>query len=167
MSRGAIQVAAITVVGCALAIAAGAHGASVAVTPERPADFGALDSPCPATRIAASSGLNYSPKLAADLFAFGSDPLRETKGRSLRFGELTDDQATGVGEQLYLQCWEDRFARPADRNEKLLIEIKIGDDLAASPLAQPLLIPLPPAAWPGLAGLLAGIWGSRGRRRRA
>lgn len=70
---------------------------------------------------------------------------------------------------VYLLCWEDRFARRSDRDCKdLVVEVRAAEALAAqAPLSQPLLIPLPPAAWPGLAGLVAVAWGSRRRRSRA
>ena len=70
----------------------------------------------------------------------------------------------GQQSSVYLLCWEERFARRSDRDyNDLVIEAKAADAAARAPLTEPLLIPLPPAAWPGLAGLGAVAWSLRRR----
>jgi len=57
---------------------------------------------------------------------------------------------------VYLQCWEDRFARRSDRDDNdFVVEIQAGE-VGRTPFSQPLLIPLPPAVWTGLSGF-AGL----------
>jgi hypothetical protein len=71
---------------------------------------------------------------------------------------------TGQQSSVYLLCWEDRFARRSDRDyNDLVIEAKAAEVASRAPLTEPLLIPLPPAAWPGLAGLGAVAWSLRRR----
>jgi hypothetical protein len=71
---------------------------------------------------------------------------------------------SGQQSSVYLLCWEDRFARRSDRDyNDLVIEAKAAEAASRAPLTEPLLIPLPPAAWPGLAGLGAVAWSLRKR----
>ena len=62
---------------------------------------------------------------------------------------------SGQQASVYLLCWEDRFANRSDRDyNDLVIEVQAAEAAAREPMSQPLLIPLPPGAWTGLAGLL-------------
>jgi hypothetical protein len=75
--------------------------------------------------------------------------------------------ASGQQAPVYLLCWEDKFARRSDRDfNDVVIELQAAEAAARAPLTQPLLIPLPPAAWPGLGGLLGGgiVWRLRLRK---
>jgi hypothetical protein len=73
---------------------------------------------------------------------------------------------SGQQAPVYLLCWEDKFARRSDRDyNDLVVELQTAEAAARAPLTQPLLIPLPPAAWPGLGGLLGvGVF-ARFRKR--
>lgn len=84
-------------------------------------------------------------------------------------GDADDATAT------YLLCWEDKLGRRSDRDfNDLVVEIRTaatGGQAAdsAAVISEPLLIPLPPALWSGLGGLIGlGAFGavrrSRGRR---
>jgi hypothetical protein len=73
---------------------------------------------------------------------------------------------TGQLASVYLLCWEDKFASRSDRDyNDFVIEVQAAEIAARAPLNQPLLIPLPPAGWTGLAGLL-GIASIKPFRRR-
>ena len=64
--------------------------------------------------------------------------------------------ASGQQASVYLLCWEDRFAGRSDRDyNDLVVEVQAAEAMSRDPMSQPLLIPLPPAAWTGLAGLLS------------
>ena len=64
--------------------------------------------------------------------------------------------ASGQPASVYLLCWEDRFAGRRDRDyTDLVVEVQAAEALSRSAVSQPLLIPLPPAAWTGLSGLIA------------
>ena len=70
---------------------------------------------------------------------------------------------------VYLLCWEDKFAKRSDRDyNDLVVELTAGEAASEAAMAEPLLIPLPPAAWTGLGGLMAvGVFSRlRGIRRR-
>jgi len=68
---------------------------------------------------------------------------------------------------VYLLCWEDKFAKRSDRDyNDLVVEVQAAEIAARAPFTQPLLIPLPPPAWTGLAGLLGLASISSWRRRR-
>lgn len=63
---------------------------------------------------------------------------------------------SGQKASVFLLCWEDKFSRRSDRDyNDLVVEVQAGEAAARAALAEPLLIPLPPAAWTGLAGLLS------------
>jgi hypothetical protein len=72
------------------------------------------------------------------------------------------DGATPDGTNTYLLCWEDKLGRRSDRDfNDMVVEVrtasKVSEDAAAAAaISEPLLIPLPPALWSGLAGL-AGV----------
>lgn len=71
----------------------------------------------------------------------------------------------------YLLCWEDKLGRRGDRDyNDRVIELRThsGEVATAAAASEPLLIPLPPALWSGLAGIivLGGIRGTRCLRRR-
>jgi hypothetical protein len=56
---------------------------------------------------------------------------------------------------VYLLCWEDKFSKRSDRDyNDLVVEVRAGEAASEAAMAEPLLIPLPPAAWTGLGGLL-------------
>jgi hypothetical protein len=88
-----------------------------------------------------------------------------------RMDHLVSYEVKGTAEQtsVYLLCWEDKFARRSDRDyNDLVIELQAAEAAARAPISQPLLIPLPPAAWPGLAGLLSvGVMSRREASRSA
>ena len=70
---------------------------------------------------------------------------------------LVTYQVNGTGQpaSVYLLCWEDKFAGKSDRDyNDLVVEVQAAEIAARAPFTQPLLIPLPPPAWTGLAGLL-------------
>jgi len=82
-------------------------------------------------------------------------------------GETPED-----GRTAFLSCWNDRLTQHGDRNDGgLTIEVNSFSS-ASEPdptLSEPLLIPLPSAAWNGLYGLLGlgavgAVRRSRGRR---
>ena len=67
---------------------------------------------------------------------------------------------------VYLLCWEDKLAGRSDRDyNDLVVEMQAAETASQIPLSQPLLIPLPPAAWTGLGGLLGLGFASALRRR--
>ena len=73
---------------------------------------------------------------------------------------------SGQQASVFLLCWEDKFSRRSDRDfNDLVVEMQAGEAATRSALAEPLLIPLPPAAWTGLAGLLSLGVASVVRRR--
>ena len=86
------------------------------------------------------------------------------------FGHLGDllrggDGVKGLGREndsVYLLCWEDKFARRSDRCAQ-----DMAAEVQAAAASEPLLIPLPPAAFSGLIGLagLAGVGVVRRVRR--
>jgi hypothetical protein len=82
---------------------------------------------------------------------------------------LVTYEITGQPASVYLLCWEDKFARRSDRDyNDLVVEVQAAEAAARAPMSQPLLIPLPPDAWPGLAGLPGvGFMTPRRRRRTA
>ena len=73
----------------------------------------------------------------------------------------------------YMQCWEDKLGKSGDRgSNSLLIDIHVpgvtGEFIVMGEAAasEPLLIPLPPAVWSGLGGLLGvGVLGAIRRAR--
>ena len=76
-------------------------------------------------------------------------------------------KGTGQPASVYLLCWEDKFAKRSDRDyNDLVVEVQAAEIAARAPFTQPLLIPLPPPAWTGLAGLLGLASISSWRRRR-
>jgi hypothetical protein len=76
-------------------------------------------------------------------------------------------KGTGQPASVYLLCWEDKFARKSDRDyNDLVVEVQAAEIAARAPFTQPLLIPLPPPAWTGLAGLLGLASVSSFRKRR-
>jgi len=82
---------------------------------------------------------------------------------------LVTYQVTGTGQpaSVYLLCWEGKFARQSDRDyNDLVVEVQAAEIASRAPFTQPLLIPLPPPAWTGLAGLLGLASVSSFRRRR-
>ena len=63
--------------------------------------------------------------------------------------------ATAQQASVYLLCWEDRFAGRSDRDyNDLVVEVSAAEAMSRNAVSQPLLIPLPPAAWTGLSGML-------------
>lgn len=63
---------------------------------------------------------------------------------------------SGQQASVFLLCWEDKFSRRGDADfNDLVVEVQSADAATRAALAEPLLIPLPPAAWTGLAGLLS------------
>lgn len=63
---------------------------------------------------------------------------------------------SGQQASVFLLCWEDKFSRRSDRDfNDLVVEVQAAEASTRAALAEPLLIPLPPAAWTGLAGLLS------------
>lgn len=71
--------------------------------------------------------------------------------------QLVSYEVKGTAQQasVYLLCWEDKFAGRSDRDyNDLVVEVQAGEAAARAPVSQPLLIPLPPAAWTGLTGLM-------------
>jgi hypothetical protein len=78
-------------------------------------------------------------------------------------------KGTGQPASVYLLCWEGKLARQSDRDyNDLVVEVQAAEIAARAPFTQPLLIPLPPPAWAGLAGLLglASVASFRKRRTR-
>jgi hypothetical protein len=84
-------------------------------------------------------------------------------------GAAADESGT------YLLCWQDRLGRRSDRDiTDMSVQIQpasiTGEVIPPAPvISEPLLIPLPPALWSGLSGLIGlGAFGavrrSRGRR---
>lgn len=74
--------------------------------------------------------------------------------------------SSGQPASVYLLCWEDRFAGRSDRDyNDLVVEVQAAEAVARDAMSQPLLIPLPPAAWSGLSGLVGLGVLSRLRRR--
>jgi hypothetical protein len=68
-------------------------------------------------------------------------------------------KGTGQLASVYLQCWEDKFAKRSDRDyNDLVVEVQAAELAARAPFTQPLLIPLPPPVWTGLAGLVSLAW---------
>jgi hypothetical protein len=142
--------------------------------------FGSATNANPLLRV---SGRGFEVQGEGSSSELGSELLLTT-GRNHKartFSSVADSNSDGMDHlvayevkgraqqaSVYLLCWEDRFARRSDRDyNDLVIELRSTEAAAAqAPLSQPLLIPLPPAAWPGLAGLLAVAWGS-GRRKRS
>jgi Domain of unknown function (DUF4114) len=75
-------------------------------------------------------------------------------------------KGTGQPASVYLLCWEDKFAKRSDRDyNDLVVEVQAAELAARAPFTQPLLIPLPPPMWTGLAGLTALAWFMRKGRR--
>jgi len=75
-----------------------------------------------------------------------------------RMDHLVTYKVKGTAQQasVYLMCWEDKFAGRTDRDyNDLVVELQVGEAAAREAMSQPLLIPLPPGAWTGLAGLLS------------
>ena len=78
------------------------------------------------------------------------------------------------GAATYLLCWEDRLGKRSDRDyNDMVIELKTTPTLAgaaataAAAISEPLLIPLPPALWSGLGGLVGlGVFGAVRRSKR-
>lgn len=73
---------------------------------------------------------------------------------------------SGQPASLYLRCLESHLAPRNDRGDsRLVFEMEAAEVTSRAALAQPLLIPLPPAAWTGLGGFL-GVAGVLYRARR-
>ena len=73
---------------------------------------------------------------------------------------------SGQRASVYLLCWEDRFAGRSDRDyNDLVVEVQAAEAASQAAMSQPLLIPLPPAAWTGLSGLVGLGLAARLRRR--
>jgi hypothetical protein len=102
----------------------------------------------------AGNELNLTSRRGPARRAFSSVASENQDGMD----HLVAYEVKGVSGQqapVYLLCWEDKFARRSDRDyNDLVVELQAAEAAARAPLTQPLLIPLPPAAWPGLGGLL-------------
>jgi hypothetical protein len=69
---------------------------------------------------------------------------------------------------VYPLCWQGKFtSRSASQDNELTVDRQSADSVARAALAQPLLIPLPSAGWPGFIGLISVGVLSRLRQRRA
>ena len=83
-----------------------------------------------------------------------------------------DTPGEGNGATTYLLCWEDKLGQGSDRDYNDTVgEIKPADaadaGATAAALAEPLLIPLPPAVRSGLGGLVGlGLLGAMRRSTR-
>jgi len=85
--------------------------------------------------------------------------------------QVESGSAADDGSSTYLLCWEDKLGRRSDRDfNDMVVEIRTAstasEAAAAAAISEPLLIPLPPALWSGLGGLIGvGAFGAVRRSR--
>jgi len=113
-------------------------------------------------------------RVYSSVYSSGAESNRDGADHLVTY-QVYSGSAADNGTATYLLCWEDKLGRRSDRDfNDMVVEIRTAttaNEAAASAAAisEPLLIPLPPAVWSGLSGLIGlGAFGavrrSRGRR---
>jgi hypothetical protein len=112
---------------------------------------GAGTSAAPVDELLLTKGRGRRPKVFSSAAASNADGMDHVVTYEVK--------GTGQPASVYLLCWEDKFAKRRDRDyNDLVVEVQAAELAARAPFTQPLLIPLPPPLWTGLAGLAALAW---------